>query len=105
MLKRNVVVGRCYVAKVSGWRVRVKITAPSTYGGWTAVNQATGREIRIKTAGRLSPAVDYLVRNGEELLGEDGWGLVGKRFGSISEAGRHHREHYLAGSRIARTPA
>jgi hypothetical protein len=55
MLKREIKIGDRYEAKVSGSRVQVRITGESVYGGWEAVNEKTGRRIRIRTAARLSP--------------------------------------------------
>ena len=53
MRKQDIEIGRSYLAKVSGKLVSVKILRASVYGGWDARNLTTGREIRIKTAGRL----------------------------------------------------
>lgn len=55
MRKQEVEIGGKYWAKVSGKRVRIRITGESRYGGWTAVNLATGRSIRITSGGRLTP--------------------------------------------------
>lgn len=55
MLKRNVKMGEKYEAKVSGQRVVVRLTAENRFGGWDAVNEKTGRAVRIKSAARLSP--------------------------------------------------
>lgn len=51
--KRDVVLGKVYYVKVSGKVVRVKLTRESPYGGWDGVNLATGRAVRVRTAGRL----------------------------------------------------
>jgi hypothetical protein len=40
---------------VSGRKVVVKIDAENRHGGWSATNQTTGKQVRIKTAGRLTP--------------------------------------------------
>ena len=58
MLKKNVVIGQEYRAKVSGQLTTVRIVGPSPYGGWNALNLATGRYIHIKTAGRLRKTVN-----------------------------------------------
>jgi hypothetical protein len=42
-----------YLAKVSGKVTKVRIINESQHGGWNAINTATGREIRIRTAARL----------------------------------------------------
>ena len=53
MLKREVEIGREYVAKVSGKIAVVRILCQSPHGGWEAVNEQTGRAVRIRTAARL----------------------------------------------------
>jgi hypothetical protein len=55
MKKANVSIGGTYRAKVSGSYTRVRITSESRYGGWDAINLATGRRIHVRTAARLSP--------------------------------------------------
>lgn len=55
MKKSEVQIGGRYRANVSGNQVTVRIEAESRRGGWDAVNEATGRVVRIKTAGRLTP--------------------------------------------------
>jgi len=57
MKKRDVEIGKHYLAKIGGRLTTVKIVAESVYGGWEAVNTATGRRVRIKTAGRLRKEV------------------------------------------------
>jgi hypothetical protein len=42
-----------YIAKVSGKLVPVQILRDSVYGGWDGKNTVTGREVRIRTAGKL----------------------------------------------------
>lgn len=46
-------VGHTYIVKVSGHLVPVKLMSISPYGGWIGRNTVTGREIRIRTAGKL----------------------------------------------------
>jgi hypothetical protein len=53
MKRKDVVIGKKYIAKVSSNLVPVRIIGESPYGGWDAVNTVTGRQARIKTAGRL----------------------------------------------------
>jgi hypothetical protein len=53
MKKSEVVIGRHYKCRVSGVITVVKILAESPYGGWTAKNIKTGREVRIKSAQKL----------------------------------------------------
>ena len=76
MRKQDVIIGGEYIAKVSGKRTRVRILTPHTTTivhnkrvnghivfkrlgpytyGWNAINLSTGRTIRIRTAGRLTP--------------------------------------------------
>ncbi len=57
MQKQNVRIGATYVVKVSGNLTKVRITRESPNGGWYGTNQATGREIRIRTAARLRSEV------------------------------------------------
>lgn len=57
MKKADVQIGGRYIAKVSGKLARVRIIGESIYGGWDATNEATGRDVRIKTAARLRVAV------------------------------------------------
>ena len=53
MKKADVKVGGTYAAKVTGKVVPVRIDAESAHGGWTGTNQATGKQVRIKSARRL----------------------------------------------------
>jgi hypothetical protein len=53
MLKRDVNPRGRYVVKVSGREQTVRLTGESRHGGWDAVNEATHRSVRIRTAGRL----------------------------------------------------
>ena len=53
MQKKDVHVGGTYVAKVSGSLTKVRIVSESPYGGWDAVNTATGRDVRVRSAARL----------------------------------------------------
>lgn len=54
MKKRDVEIGKVYWAKVSGKVVKVRVVSESIYGGWDAVSLKTDRNVRIKTAARLS---------------------------------------------------
>ena len=56
MKKNEVKVGGVYGAKVSDKVVPVRITGESRHGGWDAVNEATGKAVRIKSAQRLRGA-------------------------------------------------
>jgi hypothetical protein len=53
MKAKDIKIGETYVAKVSGELTVVYLTSESKYGGWNGINQKTGREIHIKTGGRL----------------------------------------------------
>ena len=53
MKKHEVKVGAKYLAKVSGKVVPVRIMGTSGHGRWDAVNEATGKAVRIKSAQRL----------------------------------------------------
>jgi len=49
----NVHVGETYEVRVSGNLARVRIVSTHPSGGWNGVNEATGREIRLRSARRL----------------------------------------------------
>lgn len=53
MRKSEVHIGGRYRAKVSERIVTVRLVSESAYGGWNAVNEETGRTVRIKSAARL----------------------------------------------------
>ncbi len=55
--KKDVEVGGKYTALVSGKVVTVRIDGVSAFGGWTATNLETRREVRIRTAQRLRSKV------------------------------------------------
>ena len=61
MKKDQVRVGAVYTAKVSGGIAEVRITGEKWKGekhvGWEAVNTATNRPVRIRSAQRLRAAV------------------------------------------------
>jgi len=57
MRKNQVEIGGVYYAKVSGKRTKVAITSESPYGGWSGRNLVTGREVRIRSAQRLTLAL------------------------------------------------
>jgi hypothetical protein len=72
MKQRDVKVGGSYVAKVSDSLVVVRITGENRYGGWDAVNTATGRLVRIRSAQRLRREVhDGTGRDGNGLSAQD----------------------------------
>jgi hypothetical protein len=62
MKKRAVVLGQVYAVKVSGRVQPVRLIAESQYGGWVGRNEQTGREIRVRTAGKLRARLE---QNGE----------------------------------------
>lgn len=64
MKKSQVQIGDSYVAKVSGILAVVWIAHENPHGGWNAVNVATGRVVRIRTAARLREAVKDTERIG-----------------------------------------
>jgi len=57
MKQADVRLGGVYAAKVSGKVVPVRIDAVTGRGGWTGTNQATGKQVRIKSAQRLRYAM------------------------------------------------
>ena len=63
MKKKDIEIGRRYAAKVSGKLATVRIVRESPYGGWDAMNTATGRKVRIKTAARLRRQIRQLPKN------------------------------------------
>ena len=58
MTKDEVQIGKVYTAKVTDKLVPVRIEGENRHGGWDAVNLATGKKVRIKTAQRLRGAAD-----------------------------------------------
>jgi hypothetical protein len=57
MTAKDVVIEGRYTAKVSNVVVTVQILNKSRYGGWDALNEATGRKVRIKSATKLRSIV------------------------------------------------
>jgi hypothetical protein len=57
MKKAQVRIGGRYAAKVSAGVTVVKITGENRYGGWDAINEKTGRGVRIRSAQRLRQEV------------------------------------------------
>ena len=55
MKKKDVAIGKKYIAKVSNKLVEVQLVQENPFGlgGWRAKNLSTGREIFVKTAARL----------------------------------------------------
>lgn len=53
MRKAEVKPGGTYEAKVAGNVTTVRLIGENRFGGWDAVNTATGRVVRIRTAARL----------------------------------------------------
>lgn len=62
MKKSQVQLGGRYTVRVSGRLVSVLLVAESRHGGWIGRNEATGRDVRIRTAGRLRYPVLCLER-------------------------------------------
>lgn len=73
MKKADVVIGGRYIAKVSDKLVTVRITNPSIYKGWDAVNENTGRAVRIKSAQRLRQGAGgvFVIRSDDRYLTEE----------------------------------
>ena len=69
MRAKDVVIGEAYIAKVSGRLVAVRIAREANdrqdrrgrwlSGGWHAINTETGRDVRIRTAGKLRGPAAY----------------------------------------------
>ena len=58
MKKHEIQIGGRYVAKVSGRLTTICIVQASPLGGWSAINVATGRGVRVRTAARLRRVVN-----------------------------------------------
>jgi hypothetical protein len=69
MKKNEVKVGGRYVAKVSDKLTLVRIDRENPHGGWDAVNEKTGKPVRIKSAQRLRSAVRDHAKETAEVLG------------------------------------
>ena len=57
MRRAQIEMGGVYEVRVSGTLVPVRIRSEHWKSGWDGVNVLTGREIRIRTAGRLRRAM------------------------------------------------
>lgn len=53
MRKEQVQLGEHYIAKISGTLTVVRLDKEHRSGGWVATNKATGKQVRIRTAGKL----------------------------------------------------
>jgi hypothetical protein len=56
MRNSEIQIGAVYEARVSGRLVPVRVVAAHPAGGWEAINLATGRRLRLKSARRLRRA-------------------------------------------------
>jgi len=54
MKNSEIQIGSVYIAKVTGKPTRVRIDSTVATGGWKATNLLTNRQVRIKTARRLT---------------------------------------------------
>ena len=45
--------GGRYRARIGKFITTVRLTGESSYGGYNAINEMTGRQVRIKTAAKL----------------------------------------------------
>lgn len=65
MRNNEVKIGGVYWAKVSERIVKVRVVSESTFGGWQAVNERTGRQILIRSGRRLRGEADVssIVKN------------------------------------------
>ncbi len=108
-------IGSTYMVKVSGHLAPVKLTAISPYGGWVGRNLNTGREIRIRTAGKLrrlvSPDHEFVLVHPEwgfmSTLPTEGtaadWGLEplhAYRFKGLDFANIARATHWLGNEQI-----
>lgn len=53
MKKDDIVLGRIYLAKISGSLAPVRIMGESQYGGWDGENLRSHHRVRIKSAAKL----------------------------------------------------
>ena len=69
MKRKEIEIGKVYVAKVSGRLCPVKILSLSQYDSrhWIAMNLKTKKQIFIKSAQRLRGEVEPVFRNGIRL--------------------------------------
>jgi hypothetical protein len=58
MVKRDVQIGGRYIAKVANRLTTVRITGSLSRGGWSAINEATSRQVTIKSAAKLRGPVE-----------------------------------------------
>jgi hypothetical protein len=68
MRKNEIELGNTYLAKISGTLTIVRIDHEHYAGGWTGTNLATGREVRIRTAGKLRMVADPKSEIGQRLI-------------------------------------
>src|SRR5713101_1051920 len=58
MQKAHVIIGGTYVAMVSRKLTQVRILSANNDGGWNAINIATNRPVRIRTAAGLREEIE-----------------------------------------------
>jgi hypothetical protein len=73
MKKHEVKVGGTYLAKVSDKVVPVRLTGENPHGGWDAVNEKTGKRVRIKSAQRLRGAAPKAEATDEKKAKVEAW--------------------------------
>lgn len=109
MKKKDVQVGARYLAKVSTKIATVRIIGESCHGGWDAVNEATGRAVRIKSAQRLRACVErpespaLRVEDLERALADErhlGWGYAGRGYLAKATADRLDRAVVTAANEL-----
>ena len=91
MKRDEVKIGGVYTAKVTDKLVPVRIDAKSRYGGWDAVNLATGKKVRIKSPQRLRAEVKADGAKPAEVADAAdavGTAVDGKHLGGIAAAGQ-----------------
>ena len=68
MKKDEVRIGGVYAARVSDKMASVRLESENPHGGWNGTNLKTGKQVRIKSAGRLRCLWDDYLGRGEAAL-------------------------------------
>ena len=96
MKKNEIEIGGKYEAKVSDKTAVVQITSEHHNGGWNAINVATRRVVRIRTAGRLRrPAGGKFIiaGGGRYLTNEPRW-VADRKLAKVFATREEGREYF-----------
>lgn len=96
MKKSEVEIGGKYEAKVSGRLAIVQIKSESIYGGWNAINIATHRDVRIRSAQRLRrPAGGkFIIHSGDRYLTEEPRWVIERKLAKVFPNREEAREFF-----------